>query len=93
MMEAVLEQNRIASSVIDRSPEVFGEKIGLFGSVFGCWHKDLGRPFTLKCESYRACLNCGARKRFDTETLKTTGRFHYPPAVSHASARQMRSMT
>ena len=81
-MQAVLEQNTIAQSVINRTDEVFGSKIGLMGSLFGCWHKQLTRPFTIGSESYRACLGCGARKQFDTKTLRTVGSFHYPPAVT-----------
>lgn len=81
-MQGVFEQNRIAESLIDRTKGTFGNKIGLFGQLFGCWHKELSRPFTNKNGSYRACLSCGARKGFNTETLKTDGRFYYPPVVS-----------
>jgi hypothetical protein len=81
-MQLVLEQNRIAEKMINRTENVFGEKIGLFGKMFGCWHKELSRPFTSLRESYRVCLDCGARKQFDTETLKTFGPFYYPPTVS-----------
>jgi len=81
-MQAILEQNRIAKSLINRGGEAFGNKIGVFGKLFGCWHTDLSRPFTIEKTSYRACLHCGARKQFDTQTLKTFGSFHYPPSVS-----------
>lgn len=83
-MQRVLEQNRIAANLINRTDGAFGAKIGLFGKVFGCWHKHLSRPFTNVNGSYRACLDCGARKHFDTKTLKTFGSFHYPPMVSLA---------
>ena len=81
-MEMVLEQNRIAQSAINRTDKVFGEKIGIVGKIFGCWHKDLSRPFTNQKSSYRACLNCGAKKHFDTETLRTFGPFYHPPIIS-----------
>jgi len=81
-VQGVFEQNRIAQSIINRTNGEFGSKIGLFGKLFGCWHKKLSRPFTNRNSSYRACLDCGARKRFDTETLKTFGSFYYPPVVS-----------
>ena len=77
----VLEQNIIADRYIDRTDRLFGEKIGLFGQLFGCWHKRLTRPFTTRHSSYRACLECGARRHFNTETLTTSGPFYYPPAV------------
>lgn len=81
-MEAVLDQGRIAEAILNRTNGAFGSKIGIFGKIFGCWHKQMTRPFTNRNASYRACLNCGARKKFDTKTLKTFGPFYYPPAVS-----------
>lgn len=81
-MNTVLDQNRIAQSVLNRTDRVFGEKIGIMGKIFGCWHKHLSRPFTNQKRSYRACLDCGAMKRFDTDTLKTVGPFYYPPTIS-----------
>jgi len=59
----------------------FGKKIGFTASLFGCWHKDLSRPFTHGNRSYRVCLECGARKHFDAITLETIGDFYYPPEV------------
>ncbi len=82
MMEAVLDQGIIAEAILNRTNGAFGNKIGVMGKVFGCWHKRLSRPFTNRNASYRACLNCGARKKFDTKTLKTYGPFYYPPAIS-----------
>ena len=72
-MQAVLEQNNIAKQVINRSQEVFGAKIGIFAKLFGCWHKQLTRPFTYGKDSYRACLHCGARQKFDAEQMKNGG--------------------
>lgn len=60
---------------------VFGKRIGWIGRLFGCHHSDLSRPFTKGGFSYRACLSCGARKRFDTDTLTTHRNFYYPPGV------------
>ena len=81
-MEAVLEQNVIAERVLDRTEGPFGKRIGYLASMFGCWHKELGRPFTNKKVSYRACMECGARAEFDTSSFKTSGRFYYPPSVA-----------
>jgi len=80
-MEAILHQGRIAEAILDRTDGTFGQKIGMFGKLFGCWHKRLSRPFTNRNASYRACLHCGARKEFDAKTLETHGPFYYPPAV------------
>ena len=80
-MQGILEQNTIAASLINRTRGSFGEKIGLVASVFGCWHKRLTRPISDKNMSYRACLDCGARKKFNAEEFRTTGPFYYPPLV------------
>ena len=84
-MQGILEQNSIAASVINRTRGSFGEKIGFMASVFGCWHKRLTRPFTEKRVSYRACVDCGARKKFNTEEFRTVGPFYYPPSVRSES--------
>jgi hypothetical protein len=80
-MQGILEQNTIAASLINRTSGSFGEKIGFVASLFGCWHKSLTRPISDKNTSYRACLDCGARKKFDTERFRTMGPFYYPPSV------------
>ena len=79
-MHSLLERNtRTAEAVKDYE---FGTEVGLIASLFGCWHKDLSRPFTHGNSSYVTCLNCGARKHFDPNKMKTYGVFHYPPDVS-----------
>lgn len=88
MRQTVLEQNRIAEGIISRTDGAFGSKIGVVAKVFGCWHTELSRPFTSEKQSYRACLNCGARRPFDAKNLKTFGSFHYPPTVSPAANRR-----
>lgn len=89
-MQGILEQNRIASSIINRTRGSFGDKIGFMASLFGCWHKRLTRPISDKNSSYRACLDCGARKRFDTEDFRTSGPFYYPPSVRSDDVRVAR---
>ncbi len=81
-MQGILEQNTIAESFINRNGKVFGGKIGFIGTLFGCWHKNISRPFTIGNASYCACLDCGARRQFDAENLRMVGVFHYPPTVS-----------
>ena len=81
-MEAILHQKYIAEALINKTEGAFGKKLGFLAKVFGCWHKELSRPFTNRNASYRACLKCGARKKFNPTTLKTSGTFFYPPAVS-----------
>lgn len=87
-MNRVLDQSGIAKRVINRTENIFGEKIGLVGLLFGCRHRQLTRPFTVERQSYRACLECGARRHFDAENLKTFGSFYYPPTVSPANNKR-----
>lgn len=29
--------------------------------LFGCWHRNISRPFTLSGWTYEVCLNCGKK--------------------------------
>ena len=58
---------------------VFGERVGFFSKIFGCGHQDLSRPFSNGKFGYRVCLQCGARRQFNTETLETFGSFYFAP--------------
>ena len=64
-------------SKIDKG--IFGEKVGFFSKIFGCGHQDLSRPFSNGKFGYRVCLNCGARKQFNVDTLETFGSFYFAP--------------
>lgn len=46
--------------------------------IFGCWHVDMSRPFSRGNETYRTCVACGARRRFDLEQWEMVGSFYYP---------------
>lgn len=77
-MQGILEQNLTVERVVDRTDDSPGTKIGLMVKLFGCWHKELSRPFTDIRSSYRVCTDCGARTQFDTSNFKTLGTFYYP---------------
>ncbi len=81
-MQLILEQNLLAENIVSRGADPFGRKIGLFASLFGCWHKRLTRPFTSDKDTYMACIECGARKKVDAENFKVSRAFYYPPSVS-----------
>ncbi len=49
----------------------------LLASVFGCWHREVSRPFTRQGQTYRTCLGCGAHKRFDLNHWEDSGGFYY----------------
>jgi hypothetical protein len=82
VMQLFLQPNLTVKRVVDRKGSSPGQKIGIMGKIFGCWHKDLTRPFTENKRSYRVCTECGARREFDTKTFKTLGTFYYPPSVN-----------
>lgn len=80
-MQLILEQNLLADAAPAKRRDPFGTKIGLFASLFGCWHKRLTRPFTSDKDTYMACIECGARKKVDAENFRVSRVFYYPPSV------------
>ncbi len=72
------KQNK-ATNEIDQL--VFGQKMSLVAKLFGCWHNNISRPFVQGKTAFRCCLQCGARKQFNPETLETQGSFYFPPVV------------
>lgn len=88
-MDTALLQNKvnaITGKIGNRlDKRVFGEKVGVLASLFGCWHDNVSRPFVEGKTAYRSCLKCGARKQFDSATLKTHGKFYYPPLVKRVN--------
>lgn len=83
ILAAETEDAFAAERICKQQPDdfVFGKKVGLIAKLFGCWHDDISRPFTQGQTAYRSCLQCGARKQFDTKTLRTYGAFYFPPVV------------
>ncbi len=59
--------------------------------VFGCWHREMSRPFTLGGQSYRACLDCGARRAFDTVNWKMVGAYYYGSPAENQRPSLMRT--
>jgi len=37
----------------------------VFEFVFGCWHRNISRPFTLSGWTYEVCLNCGRKFAYE----------------------------
>lgn len=56
---------------------LFQGVVGFFASVLGCWHREMSRPFTRQGQTYRTCLGCGAKRRFDLRSWETKGGFYY----------------
>jgi hypothetical protein len=59
---------------------VLSRVFGRMGEVLGCPHKEMSRPFSRQGETYRVCINCGARRGFDEKTWNSTGRYYFKPA-------------
>lgn len=74
-MQAILENKQLWEKEKTKKSE---KAVSFFAGIFGCWHKELSRPFTTSNNSYRVCLNCGARRHFNAETLETYGQFYFP---------------
>ena len=54
------------------------EKIGFWARLFGCRHKRMSsHPITTGGESYRICIKCGARRKFDLKTFQMHGEFYF----------------
>ena len=45
--------------------------------LVGCWHKEMSRPFSSQGQTYRVCLDCGARRQFNVNRWKMQGSFYY----------------
>ncbi|HET6646272.1 MAG TPA: hypothetical protein VFH01_03020 [Pyrinomonadaceae bacterium] len=75
-MEAVVEQagTDLSAVVLDLVSKVSR----VTARIFGCWHVNLSRPFSRGNETYRTCVACGARRRFDLEHWEMVGSFYYP---------------
>ena len=59
----------------------FGRKISLMAKLFGCRHGNISRPITIGENAYRSCLNCGARRQFNPDTMESHGNFYFPPVI------------
>jgi hypothetical protein len=40
----------------------------------------MSRPFTLRAESYRVCLECGAHRQFNVQSWEMAGPYYYEQA-------------
>jgi len=75
-MEAVVEQ--AGKDLVGVTPDVVRMMRKATARLFGCWHLKLSGLFTRGNETYRTCVTCGARRRFDLERWEMVGSFYYP---------------
>jgi hypothetical protein len=79
-MQAVLgifEQHSVKEQKRVSHLAAFGHWLG---GMFGCPHKEMSRPFSRHGETYRVCINCGARRGFDQQAWNSAGPFYFNPA-------------
>ena len=73
--EVILSRRGRASSVpSEKAREILSNWLT---RLFGCWHAEMSRPFTLDGESYRTCLDCGAHRKFDPARWEMVGAYYY----------------
>lgn len=65
----------------ERLKKLWAIPIRFLTSLFGCWHRGMSRPFTRGGETYRVCLGCGARRRFDLEGWEMRETYYYAREV------------
>jgi hypothetical protein len=49
--------------------------------LFGCWHSQMGNPFTRGDQTYCTCRECGACRKFDMAKWKSVGPYFYNPIL------------
>ena len=84
-MEALIEQDGIDVGAFISVR--FAPITGVLRRAFGCWHLQMSLPFTRDNETYRTCVDCGARRRFDLDRWAMVGDFYRPPPHSAFYAR------
>ena len=50
---------------------------GWFTRLFGFRHKEMSRPLSIQGQTYRTCLDCGARRQFNVGRWEMQGDFYY----------------
>ena len=63
--EGVVAGSRLSATGIRRGPTAANTLLLAFELLFGCWHRNLSRPFTLSGWTYEVCLNCGKKLAYD----------------------------
>ena len=63
----------------------------VFEFLFGCWHRELSRPFTLSGWTYQVCLVCGRKFEYNRAEIgggvpkhKDVGHSKFADAPIHA---------
>jgi hypothetical protein len=52
-------------------------RIGVLRKMFGCRHREMSRPMTMRDRTVCLCFDCGAYRNFNTESFTLEGKFYY----------------
>lgn len=63
---------------------------GWLARIFGCRHREMSRPFSERGQTYRSCVDCGARRQFNVERWEMQGDYYYGLPMTRTYAVQAR---
>ncbi len=73
--QAIVENHQ--KLVLTNASSQIGGIGGFITRMFGCRHKEMSRPLSLHGQTYRACLDCGARRQFNLKLWEMEGDYYY----------------
>jgi hypothetical protein len=73
---------KIRTRQIENTPLPAAIRIGWLTHLFGCWHQKMGNPFTRGNQTYCACRECGACRKFDMIRWESVGPYYYNPILA-----------
>jgi len=53
--------------------------------LFGCWHQNTSRAFTVSGETYVVCLDCGRELPYSLEKMAIQSTSGFEPKTAHAA--------
>ncbi|HRH44015.1 MAG TPA: hypothetical protein PKY82_20455 [Pyrinomonadaceae bacterium] len=77
----IINNFEIKSKSLDNLSIPKSVKISWLAHLFGCWHKQMGTPFTRGSQTYSTCRECGACRKFDMIRWKSVGPYFYNPIL------------
>lgn len=78
----------VKTHIPQTQPTVEPNNVGAWlAKVFGCWHREMSRPFSRQGKAYRSCLHCGAQRQFNLGNWEMQGDYYFP-VESRASFRR-----
>lgn len=77
-LERVEKRSRLDLNLTEMANEI----VARLTVVLGCWHRRMSRPFSLRGETYRACLSCGAHRQFNLKEWRSEGVYYFKAARS-----------